>query len=322
MTAGVQRTLASLGRSDGIVIVDCHYRQPQMAASYVIVEDDEVMVIEANTSRAVSHILDAITALGLGPENVRFIAITHAHLDHAGGASTLLRHCPRATVLTHPRAARFLVDPRSLVLGVRYAFGDAEYDRLFGSVGRIDPDRIRGVDDGETIDFGTRRLSFFYVSGHAEHHVCIHDHGSQSVFTGDTFGAAYPFLQSAVSPWLLPLTPPPELDTGAALRAIDRILATGAKRALLTHFGVWEDLAEGARQLRAGIARTDELIDRAAERFDDPSSMQTWCFEQLWEDAMRELDERGLNLSPTHMAELKSELQLNSQGITAVARRQ
>ena len=44
--------------------------------------------------------------------------------------------------------------------------------------------------------FGERRLRFLHTAGHANHHVCIHDSATNGVFTGDSFGIAYPRLQT------------------------------------------------------------------------------------------------------------------------------
>ena len=35
-------------------------------------------------------------------DNVDFIIPTHVHLDHAGGAGSLMQQCPNAHLIIHP----------------------------------------------------------------------------------------------------------------------------------------------------------------------------------------------------------------------------
>ena len=61
------------------------------AACYILEKDGEIAIIETNTNYAVPLILEAIKSLGYREEQVKYIIITHVHLDHAGGAGELDR---------------------------------------------------------------------------------------------------------------------------------------------------------------------------------------------------------------------------------------
>ena len=71
--------------------------------------------MDTGTRFSVPYLLEALKARGLSPEQVRYLLVTHIHLDHSGGAAELLKHCPNATVIAHPRASRHLADPSRLV---------------------------------------------------------------------------------------------------------------------------------------------------------------------------------------------------------------
>src|SRR5699024_6601375 len=82
--------------------------------SYVI-NEDELTIIETGPSPSIQYIKKGLDTLGLSLEQVKYIIVTHIHLDHAGGAGLLIKECPNAKVVVHPRGERHLVDPHKLV---------------------------------------------------------------------------------------------------------------------------------------------------------------------------------------------------------------
>ena len=87
------------------ITIDTGYVMPQLAAAYLREEGGEVAFIETNTTHSVPRLLAALAEAGLSTGAVKYVIVTHVHLDHAGGASALMRACPNATLLAHPRAA-------------------------------------------------------------------------------------------------------------------------------------------------------------------------------------------------------------------------
>ena len=113
------------------------------------------------------------------------------HLDHAGGAGKLMQALPAATLVVHPRGARHLVNPAQLEAGVRAVYGDEEYDARYGHLIPVPEERVKVMQDGESLDLGGRKLLFRDTPGHARHHFCIWDEQTRGWFTGDTFGLSY-----------------------------------------------------------------------------------------------------------------------------------
>ena len=177
--------------------IDCDYLYPRYAAAYLRIAGDEAAFIEANTGHAAPRLLDTLARSALRPEQVRWVIVTHVHLDHAGGASALMRACPNATLLAHPRAVRHLVDPSKLVASATAVYGAERFRELYGNVDPIDAARVRALDDGESVALGDCDLRFVHTRGHANHHFVVHDPALDAVFTGDAFGLSYPALQRA-----------------------------------------------------------------------------------------------------------------------------
>jgi len=230
-----------------------------------MVEEDRAAFVETNTRHAVPILLNRLQAVGMKPEQVEFIIVTHAHLDHAGGTAELLKYCPNAKVLAHPRATPHLVDPHKLVEASEQVYGKELFRDLYGHIDPISQERIQSVVDGEEVQFGTRRLKFMHTRGHANHHMCILDSGSEGIFTGDAFGLCYPELQGS-GLFIIPSSSPSQFDPDEALVSVRKVLEAGARKAYLTHFGELEDMDVAADQLERHLEFHAELLKGVMER--------------------------------------------------------
>src|SRR5687768_9212811 len=121
--------------------IDCDVL-PKFTAAYLRIAGDEAAFIETHTGHAVPRLMRALDARGMRSEQVRWVVVTHAHLDHAAGASAVLARCPNATLLAHPRAARHLIDPSKLVASATSVYGAARFAELYGTIDPIPKERV------------------------------------------------------------------------------------------------------------------------------------------------------------------------------------
>jgi glyoxylase-like metal-dependent hydrolase (beta-lactamase superfamily II) len=299
--------------------IDCNYLAPQFAAAYLIAESDRALFVENNTAHATPFLLQALKETGLKPEQVEYLIVTHIHLDHAGGTSKLLQACPNAKVLAHPRAAPHLIDPTKLITSARHVYGDANFDRLYGEILPIDSARVRIMQDQEVLPFGSRSLKFIYTRGHANHHFCIFDSESEGIFTGDSFGLAYPALQKS-GLFIFPSTSPTDFDPNEARLSIQKILDSGAKRAFLTHYGSIGDLKGAADQLRMHLDFSEKLLESAIQSSEPDAALDEFCQKQIYSYFQTLLSNQGL-ATPEVWDLIKMDLELNAAGIAHIARK-
>ncbi len=298
-----------------IVTIDCQYRGPQRAASYLILEGREAAFCDVNTVHAQPLLLEALANHGLGPDNVRYLLITHAHLDHAAGAGALLARCPNAMLLCHPVAARHLINPARLEASARKVYGDETFDRLYGRLDPIPAERVSAVEDGATLDFGGRTFTFLHTPGHARHHMCIHDSRANAVFTGDTFGVRYPALGPSERPFLLCSTAPTDFDPEAAIASVERIVATGAEWAYPTHFGPIAEPAVAAQDLLADLRAMAAILTEAVKRPETGAPLEAWCLEQIMRAFAEHCARAGVANPAQAAAVLDGDLRINAQGL-------
>ncbi len=298
--------------------IDCDAALPGFTAAYLRVAGDECAFIETYTTHALPRLMAALKAHGKKPEDVRWVVVTHAHLDHAGGASAVLEACPRATLLAHPRAARHLVDPAKLIAGATAVYGESKFREMYGEIRPIPAGRVRALEDGETFALGDATLRVLHTAGHANHHFVVHDPALDTVFTGDTFGLVYPALQKR-GRFAFPSTSPSNFEPVEAKKSVDRVMGLGAKVACPTHFGEIRDLDEIATQLHAWLDRAEGWLDAAVKSTDSVAAL-TSSLAGAWRAAIaKESDARALAFDEAAFGFLELDIDLNAQGIAVVA---
>jgi len=197
--------------------------------------------------------------------SVTHLLLTHIHLDHAGAAGTILRRHPGIRVVVHERGARHLVDPSKLVESASRLYGDA-MERLWGEVAPVPERNLIVLTGGETIEAGGRAFEVAYTPGHASHHVCFFDRASGIAFVGDTAGVCVD------GGYVLPPTPPPDIDVELWLQSIQTIDRWRASTLFLTHFGpVTSAIPAHLQSLADNLERSATLVREslATEGTDD-----------------------------------------------------
>lgn len=299
------------------VTIDCDL-SPQFTAAYLRTAGEECAFIETHTSHAVPKLMKALEAAGRRAEDVRWVVVTHAHLDHAAGASALMRLCPRATLLAHPRAARHLIDPAKLVASATAVYGAERFTQLYGVIEPIAAERVRALDDEAQFELGDATLQVFHTAGHANHHFVVHDPRLDELYTGDSFGLVYPALQQ-YGRFALASTSPTNFDALEAHKSLTRIVELRPARVCLTHYDAYSDVEQIASQVRAWVDRAEAWVDEAA-RGDESLEAMTARLTQAWRTAIAdESSRRGLGFSEAAARVLSLDVELNAQGLAFVA---
>ena len=222
-------------------------------ASYVL-KGEKTIIVETGPTSSVPNLLSGLKELNVNPEDVAYVAVSHIHLDHAGGTGTLLKHLPNARVIVHPRGAPHLANPEKLWEQSRNVLG--RITDLYGAPEPVPQERIVGAVDGMTLDVGgTVSLRVLETLGHASHHLSYFELSSEGIFPGDAAGI---YLNEIGV--ILPTTPPPfRLDI--ALASLERLRQLKPKVLYYSHFGKADDAIgklqsyEGQLRLWAAIAK-------------------------------------------------------------------
>ena len=306
------RQLSVTDVGHGILCIDTLQERPKMACCYLVERGDDLAFIEAGTSHGVPRLLALLDARGLARERVRYVIVTHVHLDHAGGAGVLMRELPNAKLVVHPRGARHLIDPSKLIAGASAVYGAEALQRMYGEIAGTPEARVIAAEDGQHLPFGDDVLEFVDSPGHARHHFCVWDPVSRGFFTGDTFGLSYREFDTDAGPFVLVTTTPVQFEPEAWRKTLDRLMSYAPQHMYLTHYGRVDDVERLAGDLRAGIARYELIATELAKVQDRHAQL----LRALTADAFTAVRAHGSTLPDAELQRvLGPDLELNAQGL-------
>ncbi len=229
----------------------------QVTAGYLVTGDAPVLV-ETGSQTSVPHLLAALDELGVTPGELAGVAVTHIHLDHAGGVGDVAAAFPEATVYVHERGARHLVDPAKLVNSAAMVYGDL-LDSLYGRLTPTPAERVTVLEDGdELVVSPNRTLTVVDSPGHAKHHLALHDSSSGLLFAGDAVGVRLPDVGV-----LRPATPPPDFDLDQAITSLRRFAERRPAGIALAHYGLVPDPQAILEEAEGTLRRWAEVAEAA-----------------------------------------------------------
>ncbi len=249
-----------------------------LICSYIIT-GSKPMLVESGPTTSVPKLLSGIQELGLNPEVIEYVAVTHVHLDHGGGAGTLLKHLPNAKVLVHPRGMPHLADPERLWPSSQAVLGFIS--EIFGKPEPVPKERIIPITEG-SFDLGNGgKLTVLETLGHASHNLSFHESFNNGIFPGDAAGTYLPEFDVVV-----PTTPPPfYLDT--ALASLDKLISLNPRVLYFSHFGKANDAIQRLKeykvqlQLWAAIAQDGVSRNQSLEQIRDRIVAQDKVMRQI-----------------------------------------
>lgn len=258
----------------GVGLIDLQFQgNPRYIACYVLETGSGVALVDPGPTSTLAALEEGLRLEGLSLDAVQALLLTHIHLDHAGATGTILARNPGIRVHVHSRGARHMIDPSRLLASAARLYGD-RMDTLWGEFRAVPEDAVTRLEGGERLDLGGRSIAVEYTPGHAIHHVSYFDERSGAAFVGDTCG-----IRIDNDPYVLPVTPPPDIDLERWPDSIAKIRAWNPDLLCPTHFGparpVEAHLDEHDRRLAAWAGRVrDDLRsgadpDEAAARFAD-----------------------------------------------------
>ncbi|MFZ5506863.1 MAG: MBL fold metallo-hydrolase [Pseudomonadota bacterium] len=296
-----------------ISAIDADLIRHGMAAIHLVRAGDQAALVDCGTGHSLRNVQAALAQKGIAPEALRYIILTHVHLDHASGAGAAMRAFPNAQLVVHPRGARHMIDPSKLIAGATAVYGEQAMAEMYGDILPVDAARVIETHDGFVLDFNGRRLEFIDTPGHAKHHHCIWDAQSKSWFTGDTFGLAYPECTVDGRAFVFPTTSPVQFDPVAMRASVERLLSRQPEAMFLTHHGKVSGVPALGRAL---LSRIDAHVAIAKAAASAGDGRKQALLAALTAYLMDELRAHGSRLTHEQAVDVWGlDIELNAQGL-------
>jgi len=296
-----------------ISAIDADLIRHGMAAIHLVRAGDQAALVDCGTGHSLRNVQAALAQKGIAPEALRYIILTHVHLDHASGAGAAMRAFPNAQLVVHPRGARHMIDPSKLIAGATAVYGEQAMAEMYGDILPVDAARVIETHDGFVLDFNGRRLEFVDTPGHAKHHHCIWDALSKSWFTGDTFGLAYPECTVDGRAFVFPTTSPVQFDPLAMRASVERLLSRQPEAMFLTHYGKVSGVPALGRAL---LSRIDAHVAIAKAAASAGDGRKQALLAALTAYLMDELHAHGSRLTHEQAVDVWGlDIELNAQGL-------
>ena len=125
-----------------------YYVGIEWVAAYVIKTNDGLILIDSLYGPWVEHLVEGIVKLGMDPNDIRYVLVTHAHFDHHGGAAEIQAQYGAKVVMTEN--------------DWQLAFDSVDA----GVLSAPSPKKDVVAREGEWIQVGSTRVKFVESPGH------------------------------------------------------------------------------------------------------------------------------------------------------------
>jgi glyoxylase-like metal-dependent hydrolase (beta-lactamase superfamily II) len=272
--------------ASGVSYFDLNFQgRERVIACAVLHGSGGVAIVDPGPTSTLPVLRRHLAKAGISMADVTTILLTHIHLDHAGATGTLVRENPKLRVYVHEIGAPHMADPAKLVASATRLYGDA-MDRLWGEIAPVPPAALTTLSGGERLDVGGRRLDVAYTPGHASHHVSYLSADSGVAFVGDTAG-----VRVVPGGFVLPPTPPPDIDLEAWAKSLTTLEGWHAETLLITHYGAASPTPHHLTAMRDHLGLVGRLSKESLAVEGEDASKEAWFVDRVRRELRRTLSE-------------------------------
>jgi glyoxylase-like metal-dependent hydrolase (beta-lactamase superfamily II) len=126
------------------------------ASIYLIVSRGEAALVDSGTGLGYKELMENIKKLGISPDNIKYLFLTHCHYDHTGGAFKL-KKATNCKIVAHKLDAVYIEEGDNNVTA-------ASWYGTFMEKTTVDI-KVDGNEDEFTV--GDLQIKFYHAPGHS-----------------------------------------------------------------------------------------------------------------------------------------------------------
>jgi glyoxylase-like metal-dependent hydrolase (beta-lactamase superfamily II) len=225
---------------------------------------DDAMLIEGGTGGITTLILEQLKDLGVNPERIKYLTLTHSHSDHIGLIPHLIPKWKNIKVCATSKASELLKNEETIRQFLEMDAFIAERLKSIGETSDLAPETDKYefnvdivIDEGDEMDLGSGiKWKILRIAGHSPCQIALHEEKEKTFVVGDAAGLYFPHADKFWPEYFMSL----EQYTNS----IRRLAEYPAERIGLSHFGVIQgDTREFLRKsLKATEAYHNEMMER------------------------------------------------------------
>jgi 2-aminobenzoylacetyl-CoA thioesterase len=227
----------------------------------------DAMLIEGGTGGEFNLVLEQLKGLGVEPEKIKYIALTHSHADHIGLVPHLKPIWKHVKIAASTKAAELLQNQEVIKGFIDMDAFIAERLKSIGETSDLAP--VTGnydfhvdvhINDGDKIDLGNGIVwNIAKVTGHAPCQVALFEEKEKTLAVGDAAGLYFPKVDKFWPEYFVSL----EQYTGG----MRRLAEFPAERIALSHFGVVDSNGKSFlnKALKATEVYHNEMLERTGK---------------------------------------------------------
>jgi 2-aminobenzoylacetyl-CoA thioesterase len=225
---------------------------------------DDAMLIEGGTGGATSLVKDQLAEIGVAPERVKYMALTHSHFDHIGLVPHLKEFWRNATILAGLETLEAFRNEKAMSQFPAMDIFVAEKLMSMGETSSLAPDNIdytfnvdKILNEGDKIDLGAGVVwTVLKTQGHSPCQLSFCEEKEGTLAIGDSAGLYFPKADAFWPEYFLSLE--------VYVASIRRLMSFNGNRTALSHFGVVDGSSNEflTKCLKATKAYHEEMVDR------------------------------------------------------------
>lgn len=130
-----------------------------LCSNIYVIGKDKATIVDTGVGNKANPIFPQLAELGVQPENIKQIILTHAHHDHAMGAYLILEKAT-PTIFVHEKDTKFIAS----------SFGEA----------------LVKVNEGDLIETPIGTFTVYWTPGHTGGSMCLYNAEHKILISGDT----------------------------------------------------------------------------------------------------------------------------------------